>query len=63
MEIDGYSTYYDDHFVIYRSIKSPCGAQGANIVLQINVTSQTKSQKKKSDFWLPEVRVGGEEIR
>ena len=40
MVTDGNQTYYGDHFKIYRNIKSLCSVKGANIVLQVNYTSE-----------------------
>ena len=53
-------TYSGDHFEIYRNIESLYYEPGNNIMLQVNYTSKTNSQKKSSDFWLPEVVGRGE---
>ena len=38
---DGNQTSWDDHFEMYRNIKSLCCVTGANILLQVNYTLKT----------------------
>ena len=50
MMTDGSQMYCGNSFVTYRNIKSLCCTPGIKTVLQVNYTSKTNSQKKRSDL-------------
>ena len=39
MVADGYQSYSDDHFVMYKNIKSLCSIPETNIIMYVDYTS------------------------
>ena len=46
MLTDGNYTYCGEHYVMYRTIKSPCGRPETNVTLYVNHISVTKKNFK-----------------
>ena len=59
--MSGNQAYHGDHFEVYRNIKSLCGVQGINRVLQVNYTLKANklNSLKRSDLWLQEAGGAG----
>ena len=62
MVTDGDQTFCDDHFEMYRNIKSFCCITETKTVLQVNLyfkNKETNKLMKRSDLWFPEARGWG----